>query len=95
MKMNTANINIRVDRELKAQAEALFSDLGMNMSTAITIFLKSAISHDGLPFEVRRAVPNAETRSALSEYSEMKKNPDAYKRYDSFDDALNEIIADA
>ena len=93
--MTTANINIRVDRELKAKAEALFSDLGMNMSTAITIFLKSAISHDGLPFEVRRAVPNAETRAALSEYTEMKKNPDAYKRYDSFDDALNEIIADA
>lgn len=93
--MATANINIRVDRDLKAKAETLFSDLGMNMSTAITMFLKSAISHDGLPFEVKRVVPNAETRAALSEYTEMKKNPDAYKRYDSFDDALNEIIADA
>ena len=95
MKMNTANINIRVDRELKAQAEALFSDLGMNMSTAITIFLKSAIAHDGLPFEVKRAVLNAETRAALSEHTDMKKNPDAYQRYDSFDDVLDEISADA
>ena len=84
--MATANINIRVDRDLKAKAETLFSDLGMNMSTAITMFLKSAISHDGLPFEVKRVVPNAETRAALSEYTEMKKNPDAYKRYDSFDE---------
>ena len=95
MKMATANINVRVDSELKAQAESLFSDLGMNMSTAIIMFLKSAVSHDGLPFEVRRATPNAETRAALSEYAEMKENPAAYKRYDSFDDALNEVLADA
>ena len=49
--MATSNINVRVDNDLKAQAEALFSDLGLNMSTAIIMFLKSAVSHDGLPFE--------------------------------------------
>ena len=90
--MSTTNINVRVDKELKAQAESLFSDLGLNMSTAIIMFLKSAVSHDGLPFEVRRYEPNAETRAALAEYEEMKKNPEAYKRYDSFDDALNEVL---
>ena len=92
--MATTNINVRVDSELKAQADALFSDLGMNMSTAIVMFLKSAVSHDGLPFEVKRYEPNAETRAALAEYEEMKKNPEAYKRYDSFDDALNEVLND-
>lgn len=92
--MSTTNINVRVDKELKAQAESLFSDLGLNMSTAIIMFLKSAVSHDGLPFEVRRYEPNAETRAALAEYEEMKKNPEAYKRYDSFDDALNEVLND-
>ena len=56
---------------------------------------KSAVSHDGLPFEVKRAVPNAETRAALAEYTEMRKNPAAYKRYDSFDDVLNEVLSDA
>ena len=93
--MATATINIRVDSELKARAESLFSDLGMNMSTAIVMFLKSAVSHDGLPFEVRRPVPNAVTRRALAEYAGMKEDPAAYKRYDSFDDALKEILADA
>jgi DNA-damage-inducible protein J len=92
--MSTTNINVRVDKELKAQAESLFSDLGLNMSTAIIMFLKSAVSHDGLPFEVKRYEPNAETRAALAEYEEMKKNPEAYKRYDSFDDALNEVLND-
>ena len=93
--MATTNINVRVDSELKSQAELLFSDLGLNMSTAIVMFLKSAVSHDGLPFEVKRAVPNSETRAALAEYEQMKRNPEAYKRYNSFDEALNEVLADA
>ncbi|MBE5806909.1 MAG: type II toxin-antitoxin system RelB/DinJ family antitoxin [Clostridiales bacterium] len=93
--MSTTNINVRIDSDLKLQAESLFSDLGMNMSTAITMFLKSAVAHDGLPFEVKRAQPNAETRQALAEYEEMKRDPAAYKRYDSFDEALREVLQDA
>ena len=93
--MATTNINVRVDNELKSQAEALFSDLGINMSTAIIMFLKSAVSHDGIPFEVRRFTPNQETRAALAEYEEMKRSKNAYKRYDSFDDVLNEVLSDA
>ena len=92
--MVTTNINVRVDTELKQSAEALFSDLGLNMSSAITMFLKSAVSHDGIPFEVKR-IPNAETRAALAEYDEMKKNPGSYKRYASFDDLMDEVLADA
>lgn len=88
--MATSNINVRVDSELKAKAESLFSDLGMTMSTAIVMFLKSAVSHDGLPFEVRRAAPNAGTRAALSEYARMKEDPSACKRHDSFDEARDE-----
>ncbi len=67
----------------------------MNMSTAIIMFLKSAVSHDGIPFEVKRCVPNAETRAALAKYDEMKKNPAEYKRNETFDDALSEVLADA
>ena len=78
--MATTNINVRVDTDLKQAAESLFSDLGLDMSSAITMFLKSAVSNNGIPFEVKR-VPNAETRAALAEYDEMKKNPGTYKRY--------------
>ena len=92
--MATTNINVRVDSELKVQAETLFADLGMNMSTAINIFLKSAVNYNGLPFEVKRSTPNAETTSALKEYTEMKNNPSAYKRYDSFEEALAEVLKD-
>lgn len=91
----TANINVRVDSELKQSAEALFSDLGLSMTSAITLFLRSAVRHDGIPFDVRRSTPNAETRAALAEYEEMKKNPNAYKRYKNFDEALDEVLGDA
>ena len=57
--MPTTNINVRVDKDLKESAEALFDDLGLNMSSAITMFLKSAVNHDGIPFEVKRNSPNA------------------------------------
>lgn len=93
--MATTNINVRIDTELKQSAEALFADLGLNMSSAITMFLRSAVNHDGIPFEVKRVTPNAETRIALAEYEEMKKNPGAYKRYSSFDDLIDDVFEDA
>ena len=92
--MATTNINVRVDTELKQSAEDLFSDLGLNMSSAITMFLRSAVSHDGIPFEVKRT-PNAETKAALAEYEEMKKNPEKYKRYDSFAELMDEVLGNA
>lgn len=55
-RMSTTNINIRINTELKKSAELLFDDLGLNMSTAITMFLKSAVNHNGIPFEVKRVV---------------------------------------
>ncbi len=93
--MATTNINVRVDSMLKQEAEALFNDLGLNMSSAINMFLRSAIMHNGIPFEVKRQTPNEETKAALGEYEEMKKNLGNYKRYDSFDEILDEVFADA
>lgn len=48
-----ANINIRIDDNLKKDAENLFNDLGLNMTTATTMFLKQCLYCHGLPFEVR------------------------------------------
>jgi DNA-damage-inducible protein J len=93
--MATTNINVRVDSDLKQSADALFADLGLTMSTAITMFLRSAVSHDGIPFEVKRTSPNQETKKALAEYAEMKNNPQQYKRYHSFDELADEVLTDA
>lgn len=92
--MATKNICVRVDEELKRKAEELFDDLGMNLTSAIVIFLKSAVRCDGIPFEVTRAIPNEVTRKALSEDAEMRTNKKKYKRYQSFDEAVKEVLAD-
>ena len=93
--MVTSNINIRVDSELKQSAEALFDDLGLTMSSAITMFLKSAVGHDGIPFDVRRMTPNAQTRAALAECEQMQRDRKKYPRYDSFDELVSEVLPDA
>ena len=50
--MATKNVTIRMDDTLKAQAEALFADMGMNMTTAFTIFTKAAVKQGKIPFEI-------------------------------------------
>lgn len=60
-----ANVSIRMDDALKKQAEELFNDLGMNLTTAFTIFVKQAIREQGIPFEITKETPNSETLSAL------------------------------
>ncbi len=89
--MATTNINVRVDANVKKEAKILFSELGLTMSMAITMFLKSAIRCGGIPFDVRCQSFNAETQEALAEYKEMKAHLEKYKRYKSFADLQKEI----
>ncbi len=93
--MATVNISIRMDKELKAQAEAMFSAMGLNMTTAMNIFLRQAVREQRIPFDISLRVPNSETIKAIEEVEEFKKNPDGYKRYSSFAELLNEVKADA
>ena len=51
--MATTSITIRMDEGLKRQAEALFEEMGMNMTTAFTIFTKAAVREGRIPFEIR------------------------------------------
>jgi len=49
---NTTNLSIRLDRDLKSEADEMFSELGMNLTTAITIFVKQAVMQKRIPFEI-------------------------------------------
>lgn len=86
--------NISIDSDLKQQSIELFSDLGMDLSTAITIFLKQSLRVQGLPFLVSREKPNAETIAAMNEYYEMKACPEKYKKHSSFQSAMNDALSD-
>lgn len=65
--MATTNLNIRTDKEVKESAEQIFSELGLNMTTAINMFLRTTIRENGIPFELKLDVPNALTAAAIEE----------------------------
>lgn len=93
--MARTSTNISLDPQLKRDSQELFADLGLDLSTAITLFLKQSLRVQGLPFAVTRENPNAETIAAMNEYYEMKAHPEKYKRYSSFKDAMDEVLTNA
>ena len=52
--MAATNIQVRVDQALKAEAEQLFADIGLDMPTAIRLFLKQSVINNGIPFALER-----------------------------------------
>ncbi len=71
--MAKTNMNIRMDSEIKKQAEQIFSEFGINMTTAINIFLRQAIRENGLPFQLKLYSPNAITIEAINEGKDIIK----------------------
>lgn len=70
--MATTNLNVRVDENLKKAADTLLNELGLNMSTAINIYLKQIVRENGIPFEIKLDKPNAETLQAMQDVREGK-----------------------
>ncbi len=91
--MSTTSMNIRMDSALKRQAQELFAALGMDMTTAVNIFLRQSIQRQGLPFEVTLNRMNSETLEAIAEVQEMKKHPERYKGYADADAMMKELLA--
>jgi DNA-damage-inducible protein J len=73
--METTNLNIRTDKEIKNAAERIFEELGISMTTAINIFLRQTIRENGIPFELKLNVPNAVTAEAIEEGRKIAKDP--------------------
>ena len=73
--MATTNLNIRTDKVVKEQAEQIFNELGLNVSTAINIFLKTTIREHGIPFDLKLAYPNATTFAAIEEGEKITSDP--------------------
>ena len=88
--MSKVNTIISIDGDLKKSAVNLFASFGLDLSTAITLFLQQAVREQRIPFEIRMEIPNKETIAVLNEFEEMKKDKEKYKRYSSFDEILNE-----
>ncbi len=72
--MAQTSINIRMDEDLKRQFDMLCNDMGMTMTTAMTIFAKKMVRENRIPFEITGSRPNAETLEALAEMDDMIRN---------------------
>ena len=83
--MAITNLNIRTDKDIKDQAEEIFNELGLNMTTAINMFLRTVIREHGIPFELKLDVPNETTAAAIAEGRKLMDDPSA-PRYSSMDE---------
>lgn len=90
--MATTNISMRIDADLKKQAEDLFNDLGMNMTTAFTVFAKQAVREQRIPFSISRDYPNEETQAAIDEVLKMKQDPSIGNSYTNVDEMMKELL---
>ena len=87
---NTTNYTCRLDNDVKKQSEAIYSALGMNLTTAINVFLRESIRAGGFPFDVRLNKPNRETVAALAEAERISKDQ-SVKKYSDVEEALAEL----
>ena len=92
MTNNTTNISIRMDADLKAQADALFAELGMNLTTAFNIFVRQALREGGIPFEISLNQPNRETVAAMLEAERIARDP-FVKGYTNLDELFADLKA--
>lgn len=93
--MAQTSVNIRMDEATKLAFDRFCEEIGLSVSAAFNIFAKTVVREQRIPFALTTEVPNAVTVEAMREYEEMKKDPEKYKRYSSFRDAMNEVLGDA
>jgi DNA-damage-inducible protein J len=84
--MKTVNITLRVDKELKEQADALFGDMGLTVNTACRMFLKRAVQEQRIPFEVRRA-----DRKTLRTISDAEREREVSPCFDTVDELMEDL----
>lgn len=93
MSMST-NVTIRLDPDVKRECEGIYGALGMNLSTAINVFLRKSIRAGGFPFDVRLDDrPSRETMAALLEAERLSKDPDA-RHYHSVRELFSDLEED-
>ena len=86
----TTDFYIRIDSDLKNQCKSLYHKKGMNLTTAIHVFLRQSLRVGSFPFEVRLGQPNAETIAAMLEAEQVAHNPNV-KHYSDVEEALQEL----
>ena len=87
--MSKTSMSIRLDSEVKEQAQQVFNNLGMDMTTAINIFLRQAIQYQGLPFDVRLD----ESRKLVEVLADLDQNRNMSQSFVSVSDLMEDLRA--
>lgn len=91
--MSNINVTIRMDEDLKKQADTLFTELGLNLSTAFNVFVRQAVREQAIPFVITKRQPNAETLAAIDEVQKMKADSSIGKSYSDASQMMEELLA--
>ena len=86
-----ATLQVRIDDELKQKADSLFISLGLDTPTAVRIFLKASLEHDGIPFDVAHGHPKKELLKAAED---VRSGNNLHGPYDSAEDAMKAMLED-
>jgi DNA-damage-inducible protein J len=90
----SANLNLRIEPEIKSDVESLFSQFGISLSEAVNIFFHQSLLVGGLPFEVKKPRYNAETEAAIQEAKGIMSGKIQTKSYTSIKEVIDEAKAE-
>ena len=90
----TTALNVNVDTKNKEEATKILKSLGLNMSTAINMFLAQIVKTDGIPFKIVNPKPNRDMIEALKEAEEIINNPNKYPGYTNREDLKKALLSD-
>lgn len=88
--MNNTTMTIRTDKDVKKKAQTIFAELGIDMSTAVNVFLRQAVMHNGFPFELTLDIPNKITEQAIIN---AENGIDMHGPFDSVADLMGDLNA--
>ena len=93
--MNDVNLNVRVNSKLKSDSDRLFKSLGLNMSTAINIFLTKCVKTSSIPFAIEEDNPSEKLIRALKEADYIEKHPNEFRGYNNIDELFEVLDSDS
>ncbi len=86
----TTNVNFRMDKNLKIRFEKVCNELGLSMSTAFTVFAKTMVRQQRVPFDISLEIPNEET---LKSIENIEKGRNLSKRFTSVEELMEDLNA--
>ncbi|MCL2826593.1 MAG: type II toxin-antitoxin system RelB/DinJ family antitoxin [Eggerthellaceae bacterium] len=89
----SAVLNVRIEPEVKADAEKLFGSFGLTVTDAVNVFLRQSLMHGGFPFEIVRYRPNAVTQEAIDEALRLLHDPNA-RTFTSMEDLRADLLSE-